>query len=142
MPRSLSTMRATPSSHQRSPIRFGTLSIMNANERAALADTSPGPIRFRLDTPWVSVYEAVFPGDVLAPDDPRRPVIADEMRDVHRAITSSEAALVISWWDWPQGTQELQAATRELRRRLRRSRRIQAADARERTPTTSTVGAP
>lgn len=71
---------------------------MNAEERTALADTSATPLRYRLDTLWVRVYQAVFPGDVMPPDDPGRPLIADEMRDVHWAASTFQAAQVIAWW--------------------------------------------
>lgn len=48
------------------------------------------------------VYETLCPGDVLADDDPRRPVIIAEMKAIERAATDEDAARVVEWWgSWP-----------------------------------------
>lgn len=63
----------------------------------------------------IALYERLCPDDLVAPDDPRRPVIAAEVLDVGRAPTLDEALDVIEYWRLPP------AWARELAISVRRS---------------------
>lgn len=53
------------------------------------------------------VYEILCPEDVLEYDDPRRPAIIAEMKDVACAASIDEAVKVIAWWNvWPNAAHE------------------------------------
>lgn len=83
------------------------------------------------DAPWIRAYERLCPDDPIHDEDPRRPAIADEMRDLRRATTLAEGLDVIGWWDhWPS-TDARDAFVRRAMRALRRSKRLAAAYERE-----------
>lgn len=49
-----------------------------------------------------AIYETLCPDDVLHTEDPRRPVILEEMRLVVQAPTDTQAAEVVDRWNsWP-----------------------------------------
>jgi hypothetical protein len=51
---------------------------------------------------YQTVYEKLCPDDQLGPDDPRRPLIIDEMKALYKAPSVETATAVIRWWDvWP-----------------------------------------
>lgn len=51
---------------------------------------------------YVRIYETLCPDDLLSKDDPRRPVIIEELKAVVRAKTDADAVSVIAWWNvWP-----------------------------------------
>lgn len=54
-----------------------------------------------IDDEYIAVYRALFPGDAVEPDDPRRAAIVAEMQGVHEAACLEDAADVVAWWEWP-----------------------------------------
>lgn len=51
---------------------------------------------------YLRIYESLCPDDPIGDEDPRRPAILAEMRDIHRAPTEAAAVAIIEWWKaWP-----------------------------------------
>lgn len=76
------------------------------------------------DTVWIRAYERLWP-DRVEDDDPRRPVIAVEMRELREAPTLSAGLRVIGWWYEHSGFNQAvrDADVRRAMRRLRQARR-------------------
>ncbi len=67
---------------------------------------------------YQSVYERLCPDDILERDDPRRPAIIAEMKDIAAAKTDIEAVKVVEWWGvWPN---EQHATALEFVQQVRR----------------------
>lgn len=80
------------------------------------------------DTPWVRAYERLW-HDPIADNDPRRALIAEEMRQL-RAANNLQAGLeVIGWWylDGRLNPEHRDADVRTAMRRLKASKRLSAA---------------
>lgn len=51
---------------------------------------------------YIRAYEALCPDDIIAKDDPRRPVIMAEMAAIKRSKCNVDAAHVVAQWGvWP-----------------------------------------
>jgi len=91
--------------------------------------STTAPNDFAADTPWVRAYERLWPTDAVADDDPRRPAIAQEMRELRSAGDLAAGLRVIGWWYNHGGLDQAARDAEVLRamRRLARSKRLATA---------------
>ncbi|MEA9776975.1 hypothetical protein VDF54_18115, partial [Xanthomonas campestris pv. raphani] len=77
------------------------------------------------DTPFIRAYARIW-ADPIHDDDPRRPVIAAEMRQLRAAAGLQEALAVIGWWysDGRLSDADRDAEVRSAMRRLKSSKTL------------------